>query len=155
MRLKIAFACALFAFTSTTLFAQAAGTFTIHSGPVIVSQDITPTTQVFTSAGTTTAQVNGVAITGVKFSGYGQTTPTAVKVWGVMVGSLANGDQINMIYQRVSPVRNRVTLVGTLTYKIVGGTGTAKGIAGSGTCTVPAPTPAGDDLACAGTYAIP
>jgi hypothetical protein len=60
-----------------------------------------------------------------------------------------------MIYQRVSPVRNRVTLVGTLTYKIVGGTGVAQGIAGSGTCTVPAPTPAGDDLACAGTYAIP
>jgi hypothetical protein len=88
MRLKIAFACALFAFTGTTLFAQAAGTFTIHSGPVIVSQDITPTTQVFTSAGTTTAQINGVAITGLKYSGYGQTTPTAIKVWGVMVERL-------------------------------------------------------------------
>ncbi|MFZ0036237.1 MAG: hypothetical protein WAK91_02365 [Candidatus Acidiferrales bacterium] len=155
MRLKIAFACALFALAAATSFAQAPGAFTIHSGTVIVSQDITPTSQVFTSTGTTTAQINGVAITGLKYSGYGETTPTAIKVWGVMIGALANGDQINMIYQRVSPVRNRVTLVGTLTYKIVGGTGVAKGITGSGTCTVPPPTPTGNDMACAGSYAIP
>jgi hypothetical protein len=155
MRLKIAFACALFAFTSTTLFAQASGTFTIHSNPVTVSQDITPSTQVFTSTGTTTAQINGVAITGLTYSGYGQTTATEIKVWGVMVGTLANGDQVHFVYQRVSPVRNRVTLAGTFTYKIVGGSGVAKGIAGSGTCVLPPPTASGGDFACVGAYAIP
>jgi len=152
MRLKIAFACALFTFSSATPFAQAPGSFTIHNNGIVVSQDVTPSTQVFTSTGTTTAQINGVAVTGLTYSGYGQTTPAEIKVWGVMVGTLANGDQVHFVYQRVSPIRNRVTLEGSLTYKIVGGTGGVKGITGSGTCKYP---PAGTDLPCAGAYAIP
>src|SRR5271170_3326318 len=110
MRLKIAFACALFAFTSTTLLAQAPGTFTIHTNPSTVTQDITPLTKVWTSTGTTTAQINGVAITGLTFSAYGQSTPGEFRVWGVMVGTLANGDQVTFIYQRIAPMRNGETL---------------------------------------------
>ncbi len=156
MRLKIAFACALFAFTGTTLFAQASGTFTIHTNGVIVTQEITPSTKVWTSTGTTTAQINGVAITGLTFSAYGQTTPGEFRVWGVLVGTLANGDQVTFTYQRIAPMRNGVTLASTMTYKIVGGTGVAKGITGSGTCKPPAPTPSGvSDYPCVGAYAIP
>ena len=157
MKVKIAFACALYVFTAVaaTPFAQAPGTFTMHGNPIPVSQDITPASQVFTFTSTTTAQINGIPIKDLTHSGYGETTATAIKVWGVMVGNLANGDQVYLTYQRVSPVRNRVTQIGTMTYKIVGGTGAIKGITGSGTCTVPPPTAAGNDLACAGTYAIP
>jgi hypothetical protein len=152
MRLKIALACALFAFTSATPFSQAPGAFTMHSTPVIVSQNITPSSYVFTFTATTTAQINGVAIKGLTFSGYAQSGPAEFHVWGVIVGELANGDQVTFMYQRVSPVRNGVTLEGTLTYKIVGGTGAAKGITGSGSCKIPQ---AGLDSVCAGAYAIP
>jgi hypothetical protein len=104
----------------------------MHSTPVIVSQNITPSSYVFTFTATTTAQINGVAIKGLTFSGYAQSGPAEFHVWGVIVGELANGDQVTFMYQRVSPVRNGVTLEGTLTYKIVGGNRRSNGHHGVG-----------------------
>ena len=129
--------------------AQAQGAFTITCGPNLVTQEITTATKVGTFNCTTNANVNGVALKGMTWSAYGQYGPSANNVWGVIVGTLASGDQVYFTYYTVDTVKNGVIVSGSTTYKIVGGTGAVNGISGSGTCGVPV----GPVRDCMGTYA--
>lgn len=150
MKHRILALCALFAGFGAMSHAQASGSFSITCSPDTVSEQISANWVIATFPCTTTANINGVPFKGLTFSSTGQFGPTETNVCGVIVGSLTSGDQVFFEYHTVLPVRNGVAGIGTLTYKIVGGTGIANGITGSGNCKVGAP---GSAESCAGTYA--
>ncbi|MFZ2021701.1 MAG: hypothetical protein WBP71_08845 [Terracidiphilus sp.] len=150
MRRRIFALCALFAGFAT--MAQAQANFSINCPPPLVTQEITKTWTVDTFLCTTDGAISGVAFKGLTLSRTLQYGPTEDNVWGVMVGALANGDQVFFDYHTVFPVKNGVAGNGTLTYKMVGGTGLANGITGSGTCKVVS-TSGGAQDACVGAYA--
>jgi hypothetical protein len=154
MRCKFLALCALFAGLATMARAQAPGSFTIQCGPQIVTEEITKTWVIGTFNCTTDATINGVPFKTMTHSATAQYGATETNVWGVIVGVLANSDQVFFEYHTVGPVKNGVAGIGTMTYKKVGGTGIANGITGSGTCTVPPSTPSGSPAhPCVGTYA--
>jgi hypothetical protein len=156
MKLKIAFGCALFGIAAALTPAQGPATFTMSCSPLEVFQNITSSTKVGTFTCTSTANINGVAFKTLVFSAYSNMTPTEFKVWGVIVGTLANGSQVNFTYQNVHSVRNGVVVgSGSMDYKIASGSGTAKGISGSGTCKGQTNSSGGSDLACVGDYKLP
>lgn len=164
MQRRIVVLCALFATFATMAQAQFSSTppapqnpgnsFTIKCGGYLVVQQITSTWNVGTINCTTTATVNEVPFQGLTFSETHQTAPTQINVWGVIVGTLTNGDQVYFDYHNVWPVRNGVAGAGTMTYKIVGGTGSANGATGAGTCLLPTASTGGvTQLTCTGNSA--
>ena len=153
MKRKIFAICALFAGFAAMAQAQTSGQFSISCGQITVQQQITATSTISTFPCTTNATINGVAFTGLTFSATGQLDATVGNVWGVIVGTLTNGSAVYFEYHTSYTRRNGVDSIPVLTYKIVGGTGTANGISGSGTCNVnTATTPVEDS--CVGNYAI-
>jgi hypothetical protein len=152
MRCKILVFCALLTCSAVAAMAQAPGAFTLSCGKPIVSQEITKSTLIGTFNCTSTATVNGLPFKGLTFSSYALYGASENNVWGVIVGALTNGDQVFFEYHNIVPVRNGATGIGNFSYKIVGGTGSANGIAGSGSCKAET-TPDGSQLDCVGVYA--
>ena len=150
MRFKIFAICALFAGFGAMAQAQTSGPFTISCGQTTVSQQITASWTIATFPCTTNAIINGVAFTGLTFSATAQYGATENNIYGVFVGTLANGSAVYFEYHSIAPVRGPGT---KLSYKIVGGTGTASGISGAGSCNVTV-TSTGAEDSCVGNYAI-
>jgi hypothetical protein len=123
---------------------QSSGAFTIKCNPTTVSQTIQPGWTISTFTCQTTATINGVPIQVLTYSSTGQVSAAANNVWGVIVGTLANGDQAYFEYH----TSGRPGSALTMTYKMTGGTGIANGMTGSGRCNVPAG--AGSELTCNG-----
>jgi len=154
MKRKIFSICALFAGFAAMAQAQTSGAFTISCGQITVEQQISATSTVGTFTCTTNATINGIPFSGLTFSTTAQSGATVNNVWGVIVGTLTNGSEVFFEYHNVVPARNGAAVgTGTLSYKIVGGTGIANGITGSGTCKT-ALTSTGSEDSCVGNYAI-
>jgi hypothetical protein len=134
--------------------AQAPGSFTIKCNPTLVTYQFTATQTVSAYACTTDAMINGVAINGLTFSQTNISTPSETQNWGVIVGSLINGDLVFFQYQALARKTSAVTDAATMSYKIVGGTGIANGISGSGTCKAVGAVGQGTEQACVGAYVI-
>jgi hypothetical protein len=161
--------CALFAGLTATAGAQmqgqiqapaqARGSFTMQCDPLLVGYLFSSTQTITTYLCSTNATINGVAFKGLTFSDAGQCNsvdgamPTACEDWGVFVGALANGDQVFFQYQATSRRAGTATS-GTMSYKIVGGTGSANGISGSGNCNSTGTVGKETVRTCSGTYAL-
>jgi len=169
MKPGIVVLCALFAGLTATAGAQmqgqlqapaqARGSFTIQCDPPLVGYLFSSTQTVSAFLCSTNATINGVAFKGLSFSDTGLCNsingamPSACENWGVFVGALANGDQVFFQYQATSR-RVGTATSGTMSYKIVGGTGSANGISGSGNCNSTGTVGKGTVDACSGTYAL-
>jgi len=134
MKHRIVVLCVLVASFAATARAQAPGSFAIKCNPATVSYQFSPTEEISSFVCTTDAMINGVAFNGLTFSQANETVGGESKDWGVIVGSLVNGSLVFFQYQAVAARTGAATGVATMSYKIVGGTGTAIGISGSGTC---------------------
>jgi hypothetical protein len=132
--------------------AQAQGSFTIQCNPTLVGYLISSTQTISTYLCSTNATINGVAFKGLTFSETSQFNSTESEAWGVFVGALANGDQMYFEYQ-ASARRSGTSTSGTMSYKIVGGTGSANGMSGSGNCNSTGTVGKGTVQTCSGTYA--
>lgn len=145
--------CVLVAGLAATAHAQAPGSFTISCNPTLVAYQFTATQSVSTFTCTTNATINGVPFSGLTFSQAVDGTASERNVWDVAVGTLANGNQVFLQFHTVARAINAVSSTGTTTYKIVGGTGIANGISGSGTCNGTGVQGKGSEMACIGSYA--
>ncbi|HVN93551.1 MAG TPA: hypothetical protein VMT38_07640 [Terracidiphilus sp.] len=134
--------------------AQAPGTFTIKCNPNLVTYKFSTTQTVSAYECTTDATINGVAFKGLSFSQTNQNVTGVTKDWGVIVGTLTSGDMVFFDYQAEAQSTSATTFTGAMTYKIVGGTGSANGITGSGTCKAGGAQGKGDQQVCTGTYAV-
>lgn len=153
MKLRIFALCALFAGFAALSRAQAPGTFSIKCNPTLLVYQFTATQSVSTFTCTTDAVINGVPFNGLTFSQTVQGTARDRNVWDVVVGALANGDQVFFQMHTVAGAISSVSSTGTTTYKIVGGTGIANGISGSGTCKGTGVQGKGSEMTCVGAYA--
>jgi hypothetical protein len=153
MKGRIIALCALVAGLAAMARAQAPGSFSVKCNPKVVNQEISSTWDVGTFTCTTDAAISGVPFKGLMVSATSQYAPAETNVWGVFVGTLANNDQVFFEYHVVAPAKNGVVGIGTMTYKIVGGTGIANGITGSGTCKAAPIAGGGTEDACVGAYA--
>jgi hypothetical protein len=157
MKFRMLLLCALSAGLAATAQGQTQGqagsayTQTCETADLVLL-NINSTSGIGTFDCTTNATVNGVAITGLRYSAYTQLGATQNNTWGVIVGTLANGGQVYFAYHTLRTVRNGVVGDGSLVYQIVSGTGTAAGIKGSGTCKMTGNTA---QRPCVGTYTIP
>jgi hypothetical protein len=169
MKHRLVVLCALFAGISATAGsqvpgqvqaqapAQAAGSFTIQCDSTLVSYLFTPTEAVMTYFCQTNATINGVAFKNLALSQVSEgnsSAATQARDWGVMVGALANGDEVFFEYQDATRRVGSTGVSGTMAYKIVGGTGSASGITGSGNCNMTGTVGKGNEQSCSGTYAI-
>jgi hypothetical protein len=134
--------------------AQAAASFTIQCQPTLVTYLFTSTEGVMAYLCETNATINGVAFQGLAFSQVSQGNASGSEDRGVIVGALANGDQVFFQYQATSRRTGNTTSAAIMNYKIVGGTGTATGITGSGTCNATGTIGKGNVQNCSGTYAV-
>jgi hypothetical protein len=134
--------------------APASGSFSIKCSPNLVSYAFSQTQTVWTYACTTDAAVNGVPFGGLTFSATNQRVTGGSVIWGVIVGTLTNGDRVFFQFHTDAKAVNGVDTAGETTYKIVGGTGIANGIAGSGTCKGSGAPGQGSEMACAGGYTV-
>ena len=135
--------------------AAAPGSFTIKCNPTLVSYAFSATQTVWTYACTTDGAVNGVSFSGLTFSATNQRVTGGSVIWGVIVGTLTNGDRVFFQFHTDAKAVNGVDTAGTTTYTIVGGTGIANGIKGSGTCKSSGAPGQGSEMDCVGTYAVP
>lgn len=134
--------------------APGSGSFTIKCNPDLVTYRFSPTQTIATYTCTTDGAINGVAFTGLTFSQTHETNGRETKNWGVIVGTLTNGDMVFFEYQAVAEQTSATTNAATMSYQIVGGTGIANGISGSGSCKAIGAAGKGNEQACAGTYAV-
>jgi hypothetical protein len=158
--------CALFAgFTATAAAqvqgqaqgqapAQASSSFTMQCQPTLVTYLFTSTEGVMAYNCATDATINGVAFKGLAFSQVSLGNTSGSEDRGVIVGALANGDQVFFQYQATSRRTSNTTSAATMSYKIVGGTGIANGISGSGNCNATGTIGQGNVQSCSGTYAV-
>jgi len=144
--------CALFAGFAVMARAQAPGSFTLNCNPNLITYPFDATQEISTHTCTTDAVINGVPFRGLTFSSYAQATKTGSSNWGVIVGTLANGDEVFFEFHADWLATSSVSSTGTTTYKIIGGTGAATGITGSGTCKDTALQGKGNEMACVGAY---
>jgi len=102
---------------------------------------------------TAMGDVNGTTAKDGIFSEHGDVTANQVKNWGIFVETFANGDKVTYSYQTTGTMNNGAFEAGTNKYQIVDGTGTMKGIKGSGTCKL---TGNNDNLdyECTGEYSV-
>jgi len=133
--------------------AQAPGTFTIKCNPDRVTYPFSATQSIWTYVCTTDGTINGVAFNGLTFSQTGISSASETKSWGVIVGSLVNGSMVFFQFQAVAHKTSSSSNAATVSYKIVGGTGIASGISGSGNCNETDALGKGSEMACAGAYA--
>ncbi len=134
--------------------APAPGSFNIKCNPDLVTYRFSATQTIATYTCTTDGAINGVAFKELTFSQTHQTSGSETKNWGVIVGTLANGDMVFFEYQAVAEQTSAVNNVAKMSYTIVGGTGIANGISGSGTCSAVGAAGKGNEQACVGTYAV-
>jgi hypothetical protein len=134
--------------------APASGSFTMQCTPVIVSYLFTSTEQIMAYVCETDATINGVAFKGLAFSQVSLGNTSGSEDRGVIVGTLANGDQVFFQFQGSSRRTSNTTSAATMSYKIVGGTGSATGISGSGTCNETGTIGQAHEQTCVGTYAL-
>jgi hypothetical protein len=155
MKCRIFALCVLLAGSAAMAQAQAApGSFSIKCNPSLVDYKFSATQQIATTTSTTDAAINGVPFKGLTFSTAAQIGATENLIYGVIVGTLANGDLVFFQYSVVSHhAVNSPSGTGPMSYKIVGGTGAANGISGSGNCTAAGATGLGSEFSCLGTYA--
>jgi hypothetical protein len=73
---------------------------------------------------------------------------------GVFVSTLANGDKITYGYTFTGVSSNKVFQSGSNKWTMTGGTGTFKGITGSGTCSAKGGSDGSAVFDCVGTYTI-
>jgi len=158
MKHRIVVLCALFAgFTATAAAqapARASGSFTIQCDSALVVYQFSSTQSVMAYQCATNATINGVSFKGLAFSQTSQGNATEAEDRGVFVGALANGDQVFFQYQSTSHRTGSTGTALTMSYKIVGGTGIANGISGSGTCNGTGTVGKGNEQTCSGTYAV-
>ena len=152
MKHRIFALCTLFAGLATMAQAQAQGSFTMKCNPTLVNYQFSATQQISTFTCTTDATVNGVAFNGLTFSETSQVTTSGGDSWGVIVGALANGGQVFFQFTAVAHKASSTSGTAQMSYKIVGGTGTANGITGSGTCNATEGQGTGSEQTCVGTY---
>jgi hypothetical protein len=134
--------------------AQSQGSFTMQCTPVIVSYLFTSTEQIMAYVCQTDATINGVAFKGLAFSQVSLGNTSGSEDRGVIVGTLANGDQVFFQFQGSSRRTSNTTSAATMSYKIVGGTGSATGISGSGTCNETGTIGQAHEQTCVGTFAV-
>jgi hypothetical protein len=134
--------------------AQASGSFTMQCNPVLVSYLFTSTEEIMAYLCQTDAKINGVAFTGLAFSQVSLINASESEDRGVFVGALANGDQVFFEFQGSSRRTSNTTTAATMSYKIVGGTGSANGISGSGNCNETGTIGQAHEQTCVGTYAL-
>jgi hypothetical protein len=134
--------------------APASGSFTMQCNPVLVSYLFTSTEEIMAYLCQTDAKINGVAFTGLAFSQVSLINSSESEDRGVFVGALANGDQVFFEFQGSSRRTSNTTTVATMSYKIVGGTGSANGISGSGNCNETGTIGQAHEQTCVGTYAL-
>jgi hypothetical protein len=166
MKDSIVVLCALFAGFAATASAQvqgqiqaqspapASGSFTMQCQPTLVTYLFSSTEGVMAYLCETDATINGVAFKGLAFSQVSQGNASGSEDRGVIVGALANGDQVFFQYQATSRRTGNTTSAATMSYKIVGGTGIANGISGSGNCNATGTIGKGNEQTCTGTYAV-
>jgi hypothetical protein len=168
MKHSIVVLCVLFAGLTATAGAQvqgqgqaqaptqapASGSFTIQCQPTLVGYQFSSTQTVSAYVCTTDATINGVAFNGLTFSQTNQAVSGETKAWGVIVGSLTDGSLVFFEYQAGSHTTSSVTSTATMSYKIVGGTGIANGISGSGNCSATGTNGKGNEQTCVGTFAV-
>jgi hypothetical protein len=135
--------------------ARASGSFTLQCDPPLVGYQFSSTQSVTAYLCETDATINGVAFKGLAFSQTGQGNATEAEDWGVFVGALANGDQVFFQYQATWRRIGSTGTTATMSYKIVGGTGIANGISGSGNCNATGTVGKSNEKTCSGAYAIP
>jgi hypothetical protein len=102
-----------------------------------------------------TGEIAGSAITSWMHSYYIEVQGNQFRTWGVMVQTLADGDEVNFTSQVNGNMVNGVQKSGQMMYQITGGTGKMAGIKGSGTCTITYNAPAPNVASCAGQYTLP
>ena len=156
--------CVLFAGFATTARAQgeikalapapAPGSFSIKCNPNLVINQYTATQSIWTYTCSTDAAINGVAFKGLTFSETGDGNDSGKNTWGVIVGTLANGNEVYFQFHGTARKTSTVTSAGTLSYTIVAGSGTASGISGSGTCNGTGAQGKGSEWTCAGSYTV-
>ncbi|MGO9324549.1 MAG: hypothetical protein ACLP07_08305 [Terracidiphilus sp.] len=134
--------------------APGSGSFTIKCNPTLVIYQFSATQGIWTYECTTDSAINGVQFKGLTFSLTSVGNAAAVKDWGVIVGTLANGDQVFFQVQAVAQKTSAATSAAKMSYKIVGGTGIASGISGSGTCNETGAQGKGSESTCVGAYAV-
>jgi hypothetical protein len=168
MKRSVVLFCALFAGLIATAGAQvqgqaqgqapasapASGSFTIKCNPNLVTYQFSSTQTVSAYACTTDATINGVAFNGLTFSQTNQAISGETRDWGVIVGTLTNGDFVFFEYEAGSHETSSATSNATMSYKIVGGSGIANGISGSGNCSATGTVGQGNVQTCTGTYAV-
>lgn len=71
---------------------------------------------------------------------------------GIFVSTLANGDKITYSYTFTGVSKNKMLQSGSNKWTMTGGTGTFKGITGSGTCTAKGGAGGSAIFDCTGTY---
>jgi hypothetical protein len=134
--------------------AQAASSFTMQCNPVLVSYLFTSTEGIMAYLCETNATINGIAFQGLAFSQVSLGNTSGSEDRGVIVGALANGDQVFFQFEGSSRRTSNTTSAATMSYKIVGGTGIANGISGSGTCNETGTIGQAHEQTCVGTYAL-
>lgn len=153
MRCSTLALCTLIAALAAMARAQAPGSFSIKCNPAMVNYQFDPTQAISTQACTTDAVISGVPFKALTFSQAVQYGATENSTYGVIVGTLASGDQVFFEFHTLAQhAVNAPNGVGSTTYKIVGGTGAAAGISGSGNCTGAGAKGEGSELACIGAY---
>lgn len=134
--------------------APASGSFTIKCNPDLVTYRFSATQTIATYTCTTDGAISGVAFKELTFSQTHQSNGNETKNWGVIVGTLTNGDMVYFEYQALAEQTSAVNNVAKMSYTIVGGTGIANGISGSGNCNAVGAAGKGNEQTCVGTYAV-
>jgi uncharacterized protein affecting Mg2+/Co2+ transport len=100
-------------------------------------------------------EIEGQATKGGVATVFAHTSGSTVRQSEVFVDTFANGDKVFYRYDASTTIKNNVPQPNKGKWTITSGTGKAKGIKGSGTCSV---TPAADGSAtyeCEGEYTMP
>jgi hypothetical protein len=103
-----------------------------------------------------TGEIAGSAIKSWTHSYYVEAQGNQFRAWGVMVQTLASGDEVNFISQGNGTLVNGQQKTGQMEYQIIGGTGKVAGIKGSGACTIAYGAAGANAVAtCNGEYMLP
>jgi hypothetical protein len=161
MKYKFLCVSAFFVLAVAGMSAQTRHTWTSHCGQPDVVQDISAAAheghpfRISQTTCSVSGDFNGVAAKTLTNALYAENFGGQNKNWGVLVETLANGDQVFYNIQTIVTLKNGTAVSGQKTYQITGGTGSMKAISGSGTCTVTYGSGGGSDSTCTGTYKLP
>ncbi len=159
MKYRILFCCVVCAFAVASTPAQTSNTWTLNclpSGAIAQSiQTGSIASSILQESCSGTGNIGGAAAQAFAVSVYQESSATLFKAWGLMTETLASGDLVTYAFQSTAAVRNGVMVTGVRTYQITGGTGSVKGILGSGTCNIAYLPGGGSTSTCSGSYKLP